>query len=57
MEWTMPIPDFQTMMLPFLKAAGDGNERSVHYFVEILAKEFNVSQEEFSIVLAGSKLT
>jgi restriction system protein len=57
MEWTMPIPDFQTMMLPFLKAASDGNERSVHYFVEILAKEFNVSQEELDEFLPSSKQT
>ena len=53
----MPIPDFQTMMLPFLKAASDGNERSVHYFVEVLAKEFNVSQEELDEFLPSSKQT
>jgi restriction system protein len=53
----MPIPDFQTMMLPFLKAASDGSERSVHYFVDVLAKEFNVSQEELDEFLPSSKQT
>ena len=53
----MPIPDFQTMMLPFLKAASDGNERSVHYFVDVLAKDFNISQEELDEFLPSSKQT
>jgi restriction system protein len=53
----MPVPDFQTIMLPMLKIAGDGKEHTVHDFLEILAKEFNLSQEELNEFLPSGKQT
>jgi len=42
----MTIPDFQTIMLPLLKFAGDGKEHTLHEAEEKLAKVFNLSEEE-----------
>lgn len=42
----MAIPDFQSLMLPLLKLAADGNELSIRESVESLAKQFNLSDEE-----------
>jgi len=40
------IPDFQSIMLPFLEKIKDGNEYSTTEILEILGKEFNLSTEE-----------
>lgn len=40
------IPDYQTLMLPFLKAVADGREYKVNDVVETLAQQFNLSEEE-----------
>ncbi|MEI6753206.1 MAG: restriction endonuclease [Paludibacter sp.] len=40
------IPDFQTLMLPFLKNIKDGKEYSTAEILQILTKEFNLSLEE-----------
>jgi len=37
-EWIMPVPDFQTIMLPMLKIAGDGKEHTVLIFLKYLQK-------------------
>lgn len=42
----MGIPDYQSVMLPLLKYAGDGNEHRIRDAVEQLAKEFGLSEEE-----------
>lgn len=42
----MPIPDYQTMMLPLLKYASDGQEHSIRKAIEALAATFNLSEEE-----------
>jgi restriction system protein len=42
----MAIPDFQSLMLPLLKLAANGNELSIRDSVESLAKQFNLSDEE-----------
>lgn len=42
----MPIPDFQTMMLPFLQLASDGEEHSIHEAVDVLAEQFFLTEEE-----------
>ena len=42
----MTVPGFQSMMLPLLKLAGDGNE---HYFrdaIDALANQFNLSDSD-----------
>jgi restriction system protein len=40
------IPDYQTVMLPMLKITGDDKEHSFREVVEILAQEYNLSDEE-----------
>ncbi len=42
----MPIPDFQTLMLPFLKAVKDGKEYYYKDIAEVLSVEFNLTKEE-----------
>jgi len=42
----MAIPDYQTIMLPLLKFAGDGKVHSKHEAVECLANEFELIEEE-----------
>lgn len=42
----MAVPDFQTLMLPFLRAVGDGRERRTGEMIERLADEFHLTQDE-----------
>lgn len=42
----MPIPDYQTLMLPVLKLAADGQEHKFSEAIEQLAVEFGLSDEE-----------
>ena len=42
----MPIPDFQTVMLPLLKYIGDGNEHTIRETIDHLAVVFNLTAEE-----------
>ncbi len=42
----MAIPDYQTVMLPLLKLASDGQEHFFRDSVETLAEEFGLSEEE-----------
>ena len=44
----MPIPDFQTIMLPLLQMAADGKEHKLHDAVDQLAKQFSLTEEEKS---------
>jgi len=44
----MPIPDYQTIMLPLLRFLGDGKERSLGEAMEHLVKHFNLTEEEKS---------
>lgn len=45
----MPIPDYQTLMLPLLRGFGGVSEpRRVKDFVEYIADEFTLSQEELA---------
>jgi restriction system protein len=45
----MPIPDYQTIMLPLLKFLGDGKEHSVSEAVEYISEIFNLSEEKLAI--------
>jgi len=47
----MPIPDYQTLMLPFLRIAGDGEEHRFRDAVESLAEEFSITDEERNVML------
>jgi restriction system protein len=47
----MAIPDYQTIMLPLLKFAGDNQEHSLRDAVDYLAGEFELSEEELKEML------
>lgn len=49
----MPIPDFQTLMLPLLKQFGDANERPNHETEEALAREFGLTDAERGQLLSS----
>src|SRR5829696_9029331 len=42
----MAIPDYQSVMLPLLRYAADGQEHSVREAIEALADEFHLTDEE-----------
>jgi restriction system protein len=42
----MAVPDYQSLMLPLLKIAGDGNEHSKNEAIERLAQQFGLSESE-----------
>jgi len=42
----MSVPDFQSLMLPLLKMAADGNEHSLVESREVLAREFSLTQPD-----------
>ena len=52
------IPDFQTLMLPFLKNIQKGKEYSTNELIDILAKEFKLTEEELNHFLpSGTQKT
>ena len=53
----MAIPDYQTLMLPVLKAAGDGQEHRISDVVSQLAHDFGLTEEEQRQILPSGKQT
>jgi restriction system protein len=51
----MPIPDFQTLMLPLLQLAADGQEYSIRDARETLADHFTLSPEEKAELLPSGR--
>ena len=52
------IPDYQSVMLPLLKYAGDKNEHHIRDAIEQLANEFDLTEEESKeFVPSGQQLT
>ena len=51
----MAIPDYQTLMLPVLKIAGDGNEHRISDIVENLATKFDLTEFEREELLPSGK--
>jgi len=52
------IPDYQTVMLPLLRLAADGEEHSLREAIESLADEFDLSEQERKELLpSGSQAT
>lgn len=47
----MPIPDYQTLMLPLLRLAGDSEEHRFRDAIEQLASEFSLTDEERGTML------
>jgi len=42
----MPIPDYETLMLPILKLAGDGKEHLIKEATEVIIMEFGLTEQE-----------
>lgn len=52
----MSIPDYQTLMLPVLKLASDGEEHKFSHAVEALADQFSLTTAERNELLpSGSQ--
>jgi hypothetical protein len=51
----MPVPDFQSFMLPLLRMTGDGQEHSLAEVVERLAEEFHLSEDDRAQVLQSGQ--
>ncbi|VBB44952.1 Mrr restriction system protein [uncultured Desulfatiglans sp.] len=51
----MPIPDYQSIMLPILKFTGDGKEHSLRETIEFLAQQFGLSDEERKELLPSGR--
>jgi restriction system protein len=53
----MPIPDYQTLMLPLLKIAGDGQEHRPSDVADRLAHDLKLTEEERQQLLPSGKQT
>jgi len=53
----MPIPDYQTIMLPFLRSLGDQKEHSLYESVEGISNLYSLSVEERRKLLPSGKQT
>ena len=51
----MPIPDFQTLMLPLLSLATDGEIHYIHDAVNKLANDFSLTDDEKSKLLPSGQ--
>jgi restriction system protein len=51
----MPIPDFQSLMLPVLQSMSDGDEHSLKEIVERLADDLKLSQEQRNELLPSGQ--
>jgi restriction system protein len=51
----MPIPDFQTCMLPLLKAISDGVEHRYKETKQVLVKHFQLTEEELKVMLPSER--
>ena len=51
----MAVPDFQTLMLPLLKLAGDGQQHTLAEAVERLAQEFQLSDDDRAQLLQSGQ--
>lgn len=51
----MPVPDFQSFMLPLLRMTSDGQEHSLAEAVERLAKEFQLSEADRAELLRSGQ--
>ena len=53
----MSIPDYQSIMLPLLKLAQDGKEHSLRASADVIANEFQLTQEEKAQLLPSGNQT
>ena len=53
----MAIPDFQTLMLPLLKAVDDNRPHTIRSLYDSLSDEFNLNNEEREELLPSGRET
>lgn len=53
----MVIPDYETLMLPVLKAVSDGHEHRIGDVIDQLARDFQLTEEERQQLLPSGKQT
>lgn len=51
----MPIPDYQTIMLPLLRQLSDGKNHQLKELVATLGQEFRLSEEEMNELLSSGQ--
>jgi len=51
----VPIPDFQSLMLPLLKYLGDGKEHQLQETIDAMARQFGLTPEERREVLPSGR--
>jgi restriction system protein len=54
-EPPMPVPDFQSIMLPFLQTLEDGAERSMREMGDLLAAKFSLTESELQELLPSGQ--
>jgi len=54
-ELHMPVPDFQSIMLPFLQVLEDGGERSMREMGDLLAARFSLTESELQELLPSGQ--
>lgn len=52
----MPVPDFQTIMLPFLQNLSDGKKQSLNQVMENLANHFKLTPEDLALQVPSGKM-
>jgi restriction system protein len=53
----MPVPDFQTILLPLLELTGDGQEHSLSEAVEVAAEMYELTPEELRELIPSGRMT
>jgi restriction system protein len=51
----MVVPDFQSIMLPLLKIAGDSKEHTLNEVIDILSFQFHLSDEDRKELLPSGR--
>lgn len=51
----MPVPDYQSIMLPLVRLAADGQERTMGTAIESLASDFGLNQAERQQLLPSGR--
>ena len=52
----MPIPDYQTLMLPLLRILGDGADHTAASVIDALAAEFKLTPEEREQLVGSQRI-
>ena len=55
-RWHMPIPDYQTLMLPVLRLLADGAEHTAGSVIDALATEFQLTPEEREQLVGSQRI-